>query len=124
MRLSNTPIISSIGLIIFALTFTMNMVFKYSRTSDVGIAMLLSLVNAVLLFFTLLWVVLGIIELKLFVKSYKDLRNRTEFSDLGKDEYNKKIRRLRLCFLVNLCYLVVFICQLGYVIFNWDEINI
>jgi len=127
MRLSNTPVLSTIGLLLFAITLTVNVSFKhairYANTSE-GIAMLLSVANAVLLLFTLLWGVIAVMELMVFIRSYNSLRERTDSGRIGHAEYRKQARRLKVCFAANAGYLSVFTCQLAYVLLNWNEINV
>lgn len=93
-------------------------------TSDVGIAMLLSLVNALLLVFTLIWSLMGIIELRILLRIHKNIKTRFEIGSIDKDGYMNNSKRLKFCFTINMSYLVIILCQLGYVIYNWDEVNI
>lgn len=84
----------------------------------------MSLANALLLVFTLLWVVMGIIEFRRLKASYKKIKKYLNKGKINKDEYITNIRRQKVYFMVNISYLVTVICQLGYVIFNWDEVNV
>jgi hypothetical protein len=59
MRMKDKPIVSITGLGLFSLTLVVHICFKSIRTMDVGMGILLSLANAVLLVFTLIWGVLG-----------------------------------------------------------------
>jgi hypothetical protein len=124
MRDHNTPTLSFVGLCLFTITLIANLCFKFVRTSDVGIGMLLSLANALLLVFTLLWSVMGIIELRILIRLHKNNKSRFEIGNIDKDEYMNKSKRLKFCFTINTSYLVIIFCQLGYVFYNWDEVNI
>jgi len=86
--------------------------------------MLLSLANALFLVFTLLWSVMGIIELRLLLKSHGDIKDKLDTGRINNNEYKNISRRLKVCLTINISYLVIVLCQLGYVIFNWDEVNI
>ncbi|MEC4564670.1 hypothetical protein L8C07_01840 [Paenibacillus sp. CMAA1739] len=63
MRMQDKPIVSIIGLGLFSLSLVVHIYFKSIRTmDDVGMGILLSLVNAIFLVFPLLWGVLGAVE--------------------------------------------------------------
>ena len=120
----NKPILSFIGIGIFLITLTVHLCYRFATISDVGIGMLLSLANAVLLFFTLLWSVMGIIEFRTLIKSHKRMKNKLDAGRINLDEYKNKSRRNKVCFTINIVYLVIILCQLVYVIINWDEVNV
>ncbi len=86
--------------------------------------MLLSLANALLLVFTLIWSLMGIIELRILLRLHKNIKTRFEIGSYDKDEYMNKSKRLKFCFTINMSYLFIILCQLGYVIYNLDEVNI
>jgi hypothetical protein len=118
------PILSVIGLGLFIITIAVHLCFRFIRISDVGIGMMLSLVNALMLVFTLLWSVMGIIELCILLKSRKGIKDKLDAGRINIDEYKNKSRRHKSCLTINISYLVIVIFQLGYVIYNWDEVNI
>jgi len=86
--------------------------------------MLLSLANALLLVFTLLWSFVGAIELVKLLKILKNIKTKFENRSISNDEYRNKSKRLKFCLTINMCYLVVILGQIGYLIFNWDEVDI
>ena len=86
--------------------------------------MLLSLANALLLFFTMTWSFMGIVELRILIKSYKKIKTGFESGSIDKVEFFNKTRSYKFCFIVNISYLFIILCQLVYVILNWDEVNI
>ena len=100
------------------------MCYRFIRISDVGIGILLSLANALLLVFTLLWGVMGIIEFRKLIVSYKSIEKHLNTGKINKDEYITNSRRHKVYFMINISYLVTVICQLVYVIYNWDEVNV
>ncbi|OAX50264.1 hypothetical protein [Paenibacillus sp. AD87] len=119
-----TPYLSFIGFGLIIMTLVINFIFKYGRGLDEGSLMLLSVASAVSLLFTLVWGLFGIIELYLILKSNKKLKSRLDAGRISKEEYMNKAKNLKFCFVVNISYLVMLLTQLGYVIMNWDEINI
>lgn len=116
-----TPILSFVGLFLFAISLTVNMSLRFRITSDVGVAMLLSLANALLLIFTLLWSLLGVYEFQRLLKLNKELKIRFSNREIERDEYISKARRIKYCFSINISYLVLILIQLGYVIYNWNN---
>ncbi|MDQ0170614.1 hypothetical protein J2T19_002056 [Paenibacillus tundrae] len=119
-----TPYYSYIGIGFFILTFIVNLSFKYSTTSDVGVLLLLSVSNAGLMMFTLLWGVFGIIELNLISKTKKTLQSRLHHRRINAEEYRIGQKSIRFSLVIAIGYLVLILIQVGYVILNWDEINI
>jgi len=124
MRDDNTPISSYIGLGLFVITLSAHLFFKFIRPLDMGTMMLLSLVNAILLLFTLLWSVMGLIELRILLKSNKNTKAEFNNGLINHDEYLCKSKRLKFCFTINVSYLFLVLCQLSYIIFNWNEVDI
>jgi hypothetical protein len=121
---NNKPILSLIGLLLFIITLAVHLCFRFVRISDVGIGMMLSLANALMLIFTLLWSVMGIIEFRILLKSRKGIKDTLDTGRIIKDEYKNISRRHKFYLTINISYLVIVIFQLGYVIYNWDEVNI
>lgn len=119
-----TPYLSFIGIGLIIMTLAINLIFHYGRGLDEGSLMLLSVANAVSLFFTLVWGLFGIIELYLLLVSNKKLKSRLDTGRIGKEEYMKLAKNHKFSFVVNISYLVMFLFQLAYVIMNWDEVNI
>lgn len=86
--------------------------------------MLLSLTDALLLVFTLLWSLMGVLELRILLKAYKNTKNELYDERLNKDKNMAELRRNKFYMSINISYLIIIICQFVYVIFNWDEVNI
>jgi hypothetical protein len=116
------PILSLIGLGLFIITLAVHLSFRFVRISDVGIGMMLSLANALMLIFTLLWSVMGIIEFRILLKSRNGIKDKLDTGRIN--EYKNISRRHKFYLTINISYLVIVIFQLGYVIYNWDEVNI
>ncbi|MEJ3718156.1 hypothetical protein WGM54_09080 [Paenibacillus polymyxa] len=122
MRMQDKPIVSVIGLGLFSLSLVVHICFKSIRTmDDVGMGILLSLVNAIFLVFPLLWGVLGAVEFSRIMSWSEKIKEREVNEEVDLDKYKKKIK-IYLC--INVIYLLLVICQLGYVIYRWDEVNI
>lgn len=100
------------------------MCFRFIRTSDVGTGMLLSVANALLLVFTLIWSLMGIVELRILLRIQKNNETRFKLNIIDNHEYLNRSKRLKFCFSINISYLVIIICQLIYVIYNWEEVNV
>jgi len=124
MEENTKPILSFIGLGLFIITLAVHLCYKFIRISDVGIGTLLSLANALLLIFTLLWSVMGIIEFRILLKSNKKIKDKLDIGRMNQDEYKNKSRRHKVCLTINISYIVIILFQLGFVIYNWDEVNI
>jgi len=124
MKDNYQPISSYVGLGLAVITLTAHICFKLMRIADAGTGMLLSLANALLLVFTLLWSVMGFIELHTLLKFNKCTKAEFNNGHTHHDEYVKKSTRLKYCFTINVSYLLLVLCQLGYVIFNWDEVDV
>lgn len=121
MRMKDKPILSIIGLGLFSLTLVVHICFKSIRIMDVGMGILLSLVNALLLIFTLLWGVLGVIEFSRIMNWIEKIKKTEANGEINLDEHKKKIK---IYLFINVSYLLLVICQLGYVIYRWDEVNV
>ncbi|MNP35761.1 hypothetical protein D3C76_1291090 [compost metagenome] len=94
------------------------------RITDVGIGMLMSLASALLLMFTLLWGLMGIIEFRILLKAYKNTKNKLSNGEINKGNYGTELRRHKYNLTINIAYLIMMMIQLGYVIYNWDELNL
>jgi amino acid transporter len=122
---THIPICSIIGLGLFAVTLIVHICFKYnSKTTDVGMAMLLSLANALLLVFTLLWSLIAILEFLKLIKENKNLKRKLKNGMITGNEYKILSGKNKVNLLISVSYLVILLCQLGYVIGNWEEVNI
>ncbi|KKC49371.1 hypothetical protein VE23_23600 [Paenibacillus sp. D9] len=86
--------------------------------------MLLSLANALFLVFTLLWGLMGIIEFRILFKLRKSIKKKLDMGRMEENEYLIKLKRLKLCFVTNMIYFFVFLFQLFYVIYNWDQVDV
>lgn len=89
-----------------------------------GVLLLLSVSNAGLMMFTLLWGVFGIIELNLISKIKKRLQSRLHHGRISAEEYKNSEKSIKFSLVIAIGYLVLILIQIGYVILNWDEINI
>lgn len=118
------PIASITGFILFAITASIHLCYRFIQISDVGIGILLSLANALLLIFTMLWGLLGALEFKKLRAFSKRIKNQFNTGKINKDKYRTDARRNAVYFTINICYLVTVLCQLVYVIYNWDEVNV
>lgn len=123
-KVYKAPFLSLVGLVYFTITIIAHLSFRFSTTSDVGVGMLLSLANAVFLIFPLLWSIMGIIELRIILKSYKKLKQQFSDEHIDNEEFDAESRRLKFCLRINLVYLFLITCQLGYVIVNFEEVNV
>lgn len=121
MRYYNTPTLSFVGLCLFTITLIVNLCYRFSRTSDVGMGMLLSVGNALFSIYTLLWGLMGIIELRMLLRTHRKFKTRFKDGSIDESEYNNNHNRLKYSFTINIIYLVIFLSQLGYVIYRWDE---
>lgn len=86
--------------------------------------MMLSLANALMLVFTLLWSVMGVIELRNLLKLRKEIKEDLDAGTITNEEYQNIIKPLKFGLTINVSYLVVITCQFIYVIYNWDEVNV
>ncbi|MCG7379135.1 hypothetical protein MH215_19145 [Paenibacillus sp. ACRSA] len=84
----------------------------------------MSVSNAVLLMCTLLWAVFGIIELHLIMKTKNRLQSRLHHDTVSTAEYKISQKSIKFSLVIGISYLVLIVIQIGYVILNWDEINI
>ncbi len=116
------PYLSLIGFCLFIFTILVNIAFRLA--TDPGSKMLLSTFSAVLLVFTLLWGIMGVIELISLIKKTNRMKADYKNEQIGREEYCKGINSLKVYFLSNVSYLVIFSFQFWYVISNWDMLNV
>lgn len=116
------PYLSLIGFCLFIFTILAKIAF--SLATDPGSKMLLSTFSAILMVFTLLWGLMGVIELISLIKKTYWMKNVYKNEHIGREEYRGGINSLKVCFLVNVSYLVIVSFQLWYVISNWDVLNV
>lgn len=115
---------SLIGLALCTITVAVHFSYRFIRIKDVGVGMFLSLTNALLLVFTLLWGLMGIMEFRMLLKAYKNTKNKLKLDGINKEEFINELKRYKTNLSINSSYLVLVMCQLVYVICNWDEVNI
>jgi hypothetical protein len=120
------PIFSLIGIGLFILTVVVHLSYKFleSRINDVGVGMMLSLCNALLSVFTLLWSIVGINEFRLLLTSYKSLGHKMNTGEITSDHYNHEIKIHKNRLAISVSYLVLVLFQLLYVLLNLEEIDI
>lgn len=119
------PTLSINGLSLFSITVVVNLCFRFSTTSDVGLAILLSVANALFLLYTLPWSLMGLVELRRLLGFNRELKFKFSNGKIGEEEYKNRAKSLTICFTVNISYLIMILFQLGYVIYFWnDELNI
>ncbi|BFT70745.1 hypothetical protein [Paenibacillus sp. P36] len=116
------PYLSLIGFCILIFTILVNIAFRLAK--DPGSKMLLSTFSAVFLVFTLLWGIMGGIELMTLIKKTNRMKADYKNEQISREEYRRGINSLIVCFLVNVSYLIIFSFQLWYVICNWDMLNV
>ena len=116
------PILSLVGLSFILLILLINIFFRFAKNE--GILFLLSVLNAILLITTLLWGVMGFIELRSILKRRVSLNIKHRNKQIEWEVFSKEIKRIRASLIVNICYLAVFFIQLIYVITHWDNLNI
>ncbi|NUU79785.1 hypothetical protein [Paenibacillus xylanilyticus] len=52
------------------------------------------------------------------------MKSRLERGRMSIEEYGDQAKRSKTSFVINISYLVIILFQLGYVIMNWDEVDI
>ncbi|NOU68371.1 hypothetical protein GC096_30555 [Paenibacillus sp. LMG 31461] len=116
------PFLSLIGFCIFI--FTILVIVAFRLATDPGSKMLLSTFSAVLSVFTLLWGIMGVIELISLIKKANRMKADYKNEQISREEYRRGRISLKVCFIANVSYLVIFSFQLWYVISNWDTFNV
>ncbi|MCW3792873.1 hypothetical protein OM416_14880 [Paenibacillus sp. LS1] len=121
-----TPYLSFIGFGLVILTLSVNVSFKLGieKGLDEGSLMLLSGASASLLMFTLVWGVFGVIELVLLWKEKQKMKSKLERGKMNKEDLLDQIKKVKTSLGINISYIMILLFQLGYVIVNWDEIDI
>ncbi|MFE6078230.1 hypothetical protein ACFVQB_27620 [Paenibacillus sp. NPDC057886] len=121
-----TPYLSLIGFGLVVLTLSVHVSFKLGieKGLDEGSLMLLSVANAVLLIYPLAWGIFAVIEFYMIWKEKQKIKSRLERGKMNKEEYSEQIKKLKTSFGINISYIVILLFQLGYVIINWDEVDI
>ncbi len=64
---------------------------------------------------------MGAVEFSRIMSWSEKIKEREVNEEVDLDKYKKKIK-IYLC--INVVYLLLVICQLDYVIYRWDEVNI
>ena len=116
------PIFSLIGFGLLIITILVNM--SFGAATDMGLKLILSTFNALLIFFTSGWLVMGLLELNALIKATKKINKELLSEAIDKDTFRIRFDRLKLCFIINISYIVIVLLQIGYVILNFEEINI
>ncbi|RPK29555.1 hypothetical protein [Paenibacillus xylanexedens] len=121
-----TPYLSFIGFGLVILTLSVNVSFKLGieKGLDEGSLMLLSVANAVLLIYTLVWGVFGVIEFMLLWKEKQKMKSKLERGKMNKEEFWDQTKRVKTSLGINISYIVILLFQIGYVIINWDEVDV
>lgn len=116
------PVFSIIG---FGLVLITSLVkIGFGVATDIGLQIILSTFTAILLLFTSMWSVMGLLELKTLIKAKKKINKELINEVIDKDTFRVKFARIKLCFIINISYIVTVLLQIGYVILNFEEINI
>lgn len=92
--------------------------------ADVGVGIIMSLANSQFLIFTLLWSVMGAIELRKLLRLLKKNRKDLIANRITKEEFRNIMRTLKVYLTINISYLLIITCQFIYLIYNWDEVNV
>lgn len=116
------PVLSLIGFCLFIPTILTFIGFRLA--TDQGLLILFSTFSAIFLFWTTLWGLMGIVELIFLIKKTNKIKTEYKSEQIGREAYRGVINSLKLCFLVNVSYLVIVSFQLWYVISNWEMINV
>lgn len=121
-----TPYLSFIGFGLVILTLSVHISFKLGieKGLEEGSLMLLSVANAVLLVYPLAWGVFAVLEFYMLWKEKQKLKSKLERGKMNKEEYLDQIKKVKTSLGINISYIVILLFQLGYVIVNWDEVNI
>ncbi|MFJ2045463.1 hypothetical protein ACIOBL_17805 [Paenibacillus taichungensis] len=121
-----TPYLSFIGFGLVILTLSVNVSFKVGieRGLDEGSLMLLSVANAVLLVYPLAWGVFAVLEFYMLWKEKQKIKSKLERGKMNKEEYLYQIKKAKTSLAINISYIVILLFQLGYVIINWDEVDV
>lgn len=121
-----TPYLSFIGFGLVILTLSVNVSFKLGidKGLDEGSLMLLSGASASLLMFTLVWGVFGVIEFVLLWKEKQKMKSELEREKMNKEDFLDQIKKVKTSLRINISYIVILLFQLGYVIINWDEVDV
>ncbi|OME99323.1 hypothetical protein BK124_06880 [Paenibacillus amylolyticus] len=121
-----TPYLSFIGFGLVILTLSVHISFKLGieKGLEEGSLMLLSVANAVLLVYPLAWGVFAILEFYMFWKEKQNMKSKLERGKMNKEDYLDQIKKVKTSLGINISYIVILLFQLGYVIINWDEVNV
>jgi len=121
-----TPYLSFIGFGLVILTLSVNVSFKVGieKGLDEGSLMLLSVANAVLLVYPLAWGVFAVLEFYMLWKEKQKIKSKLERGKMNKEEYLYQIKKAKTSLAINISYIVILLFQLGYVIINWDEVDV
>ncbi|WP_249911386.1 hypothetical protein [Paenibacillus amylolyticus] len=120
------PYLSFIGFGLVILTLSVNVSFKLGMEKglDEGSLMLLSVANAVLLVYPLAWGVFAILEFYMLWKEKQKMKSELEREKMNKEDFLDQIKKVKTSLRINISYIVILLFQLGYVIINWDEVDV
>lgn len=116
------PYLSLIGFCLFFVTVMVYTAFQL--TTDPGSKMLLSSFSAILILFTLLWGIMGVVEFFTLMKKTNRVKAEYQNERIGREEYRKISSSLTVCYVTNVSYLVIVSFQFWYVISHWDTLNL
>lgn len=120
--IKDLPILSFFGFGILIFTMIIN---YYDRiVTDIGLKIILSTFGAILLLFTTLWALVGVIELVSLVKRLNQVKEKNNQGINDSECYHNKVKRLKTSIVINIGYLVSVSLQIIYVISNWQTLNI
>lgn len=120
--IKDLPILSFFGFGILIFTMIIN---YYDRiVMDVGLKIILSTFGAILLLFTTLWALVGVIELVSLVKKLNQVNEKNNQGIHDSECYHNKVKRLKNSIVINIGHLISVSLQILYVICNWQTLNI
>ncbi|MCZ1265933.1 hypothetical protein [Paenibacillus tundrae] len=57
-------------------------------------------------------------------KEKQKIKSKLERGKMNKEEYLYQIKKAKTSLAINISYIVILLFQLGYVIINWDEVDV
>ncbi|MDQ0657807.1 hypothetical protein [Paenibacillus sp. W2I17] len=52
------------------------------------------------------------------------MKSKLERGKMNKEDFLDQIKKVKISLGINISYIVILLFQLGYVIINWDEVNV
>ena len=114
MKRFSKSMFSLMGIVLFLCIAGFHLWFSQLHITNMGIGMFLSLANALLLILTLLWGLIGITELFYLLKLHRQTKSLTQHESTS----------FKINLSIVIVYLVLFLCQLGYVIMYYEKIAV